>query len=81
MSFWTTPIGVLLDGVEADWALLEDRDFIRRRLSSSLAGEPEYVFKHALTREVAYASLAQGEASTTPRSLRFMARALWPGPR
>ena len=55
--FWTTPVGVLLDGVDADWALLEDRDFIRRRLGSSLAGEPEYVFKHALTREVAYASL------------------------
>ena len=39
------------------YALLEERDFIRRRPGSSIAGEREYVIKHALTREVAYASL------------------------
>ena len=33
------------------------RDFIRRRSGSSLAGDREYAIKHALTREVAYASL------------------------
>ena len=40
-----------------DFGLLEERDFVRRRVGSSLAGEREYVIKHALTREVAYASL------------------------
>ncbi len=55
--FWPGPVSVLLDGAQADWTALEDRDFIRRRSGSSMAGESEYAFKHALTREVAYASL------------------------
>jgi hypothetical protein len=56
-AFWPKPIYDLLGGGAPDWALLEDRDFIRRRPNSSLAGETEYAFKHALTRDVAYASL------------------------
>jgi class 3 adenylate cyclase len=57
LVFWPKPIYELLSGGEPNWALLEHRDFIRRRPSSSLAGETEYAFKHALTRDVAYASL------------------------
>lgn len=56
-TFWKGPVCLLLDGAEPDCAILEDRDFIRRRGGSSFAGEEEYAFKHALTREVAYASL------------------------
>jgi tetratricopeptide (TPR) repeat protein len=37
--------------------VLEERDFVRRRLGSSMSGEREYAIKHALTREVAYDSL------------------------
>ena len=55
--FWRGPVGELADGEGADWTVLEDRDFVRRRPSSSMAGETEYAFKHALTREVAYAGL------------------------
>ncbi len=44
----------LLDGVEPDFDLLEERDFIRR---SAGAGATEYTIKHALTREVAYSSI------------------------
>src|SRR5436309_5171967 len=55
--FWPLPVRELLGGVEADLGLLEERDFIRRRPSSTIAGETEYSFKHQLTREVAYASL------------------------
>jgi class 3 adenylate cyclase len=55
--FWDGPVRELLDGAEPDFALLEDRDFIRRRPGSSMAGEREYAVKHALTREVAYATL------------------------
>jgi class 3 adenylate cyclase len=55
--FWEGPLRQLLDGAEPDLALLEDRDFVRRRPGSSMAGEREYAIKHALTREVAYASL------------------------
>ena len=54
--FWTGPVYELVDG-RPDFALLEERDFVRRRQGSSLTGEREYVIKHALTREVAYASL------------------------
>ena len=44
-------------GGVAGLRLLEARDFIRRRSGPSLAGEREFAFKHALTREVAYASV------------------------
>jgi hypothetical protein len=56
--FWTGPVYELVGGdVRPDFGLLEDRDFVRRRVGSSIAGEREYAIKHALTREVAYASL------------------------
>jgi tetratricopeptide (TPR) repeat protein len=40
-----------------DLDLLAEREFIRRRAGSSIAGEREYAIKHALTREVAYESV------------------------
>jgi class 3 adenylate cyclase/tetratricopeptide (TPR) repeat protein len=55
--FWSGPVYELLEGAEPDFRLLEDRDFVRRRPGSSLVGEREYAFKHALTREIAYGSL------------------------
>jgi len=55
--FWDGPVIHLLDGEEPDLGLLEERDFIRRRGGSSMAGEREYAIKHALTREVAYAGI------------------------
>jgi class 3 adenylate cyclase/tetratricopeptide (TPR) repeat protein len=55
--FWSGPARELVGGESADWSALEDRDFVRRRPGSSLAGEVEYAFKHALTREVVYASV------------------------
>lgn len=55
--FWTGPVYELLEGLEPDFGTLEERDFIRRRSGSSMAGEREYVIKHALTREVAYGSV------------------------
>jgi predicted ATPase len=58
-EFWTDPVYELLGDLQPDLRLLESRDFIRRRGSSSLEGEVEYVFKHALTREVAYGGLTK----------------------
>src|SRR5215211_5534197 len=55
--FWEQALQQLLSGAEPDLALLEDRDFIRGRAGSSMAGQREYAVKHALTREVAYASV------------------------
>jgi tetratricopeptide (TPR) repeat protein len=47
----------LVPDAEPDLRVLEERDFIRRRPGSSLEGDREYSIKHALTREIAYASL------------------------
>jgi class 3 adenylate cyclase len=55
--FWAGPVGELTGIPNIDWRTLEDRDFVRRRHGSALAGEREFAFKHALTREVAYSSL------------------------
>ncbi len=54
--FWTGPVYELLAD-EPDFGALEERDFIRLRSGSSIPGQREYAIKHALTREVAYASL------------------------
>ena len=56
-TFRAGPVAHLLDGEEPDLALLERRDFIRRRPGSSTLVEPEYTMKHALTRDVVYASI------------------------
>ncbi len=70
-TFWTGPVYELVAGESPNFGLLEERDFVRRRAGSSLAGEREYVIKHALTREVAYGSLPKaGERGCTPRSPR-----------
>ena len=58
-AFWTGPVYELVGEHVPDLATLESRDFIRRRPASSLEGEVEYVFKHALTREVAYNGLTK----------------------
>ena len=65
--FWPSPVELLLNGDrdELSDALdsLETRDLVRSRLGSSLAGEPEFIFKHVLTRDVAYESLPRRERS------------------
>jgi class 3 adenylate cyclase len=55
--FWSGPTLELVGGTNVDWGVLEDRDFIRSRPGSSMGGEAEYAFKHALTREVVYSSV------------------------
>jgi class 3 adenylate cyclase len=55
--FWGGAVIHLLDGREPNFALLEERDFVRRRSGSAMASEREYAIKHALTQEVAYASI------------------------
>jgi class 3 adenylate cyclase len=63
--FWPTPVERLLDMDEeellASLERLEARDFARSQLRSTISGEPEYIFKHLLTREVAYESLPRAE--------------------
>jgi class 3 adenylate cyclase len=55
--FWAGPIYELLGESSPDFRVLEERDFVRRRSNSAISGEREFVFKHELTREVAYKSL------------------------
>jgi serine/threonine protein kinase len=56
-SFWEGAVLALTDTASVDLRLLEERDFVRRAARSTVEGEHEYHFKHALTREVAYGSL------------------------
>jgi class 3 adenylate cyclase/tetratricopeptide (TPR) repeat protein len=55
--FWARPVYELVPDAQPDLRVLEERDFIRRRPGSSVPGDREYAIKHALTREVAYASV------------------------
>ncbi len=71
--FWVSAVRALLGGAEPDFRVLEQRDFVRRRPQRSfLEAEREFVFKHALTREVAYESL-----TTRERALLHAAFAHW----
>src|SRR4029077_12209247 len=56
-TFWEGAVRELVGAATPGFGLLEERDFIRRRRRSSLANERELLFKHELTREVAYRSL------------------------
>jgi DNA-binding SARP family transcriptional activator len=56
-TFWEGAVRELLDGASFDPGLLEERGFVRVRRESTLGDERELVFKHALTREVAYGAL------------------------
>jgi DNA-binding SARP family transcriptional activator len=56
--FWRGPVEALLDRAAPDLNALEAGDFVRPRTTTALRGEKEYAFKHALTRDVAYASLS-----------------------
>jgi class 3 adenylate cyclase/tetratricopeptide (TPR) repeat protein len=59
--FWSGPVYELLEGLQPDLHVLEERDFIRRRHGSAVEGEREYAVKHAVTREVAYASIPKAK--------------------
>jgi len=63
--FWPGPVRRLLNGdgerIRDTLERLEARELVRSRLGSSVAGEPEFIFKHVLTRDVAYESLPRRE--------------------
>jgi class 3 adenylate cyclase len=71
-NFWPSPLRDLLEGSEPDLRALEERDFIRRSPASSVLGDDEYSFKHALTREVALGTLPRAQ-----RARRHAAFAGW----
>ncbi|OLD49994.1 MAG: hypothetical protein AUI42_05380 [Actinobacteria bacterium 13_1_40CM_2_65_8] len=56
--FWAEPLRRSVGGdVSAELRSLERRGLVSARTTSSLASQMEYIFKHALVRDVAYASL------------------------
>jgi class 3 adenylate cyclase/tetratricopeptide (TPR) repeat protein len=58
--FWRGAVAAIsADGARLDLVLdsLEGRDFVRRQPTSRVAGDREFLFKHALTQEVAYGTL------------------------
>ena len=63
--FWAGPIIELLGGEGSDLfealEVLRTREMVLERLGSAIAGELEYIFKHILTRDVAYATLPRRE--------------------
>jgi class 3 adenylate cyclase len=66
--FWIGPLARLVDSdrarLEEALARLEDRGLVLTRPGSSMAGEREYLFKHVLTRDVAYESLPRRERAS-----------------
>jgi class 3 adenylate cyclase/tetratricopeptide (TPR) repeat protein len=75
-TFWSGAVAALGErDVAAVEALLEDlarRRFIRPSEPSSMQGEAEYTFWHALVRDVAY-----GELTRAPRMTKHRAAADW----
>jgi class 3 adenylate cyclase len=59
--FWNGSVHDLAADADPDFGLLEERDFVFSRAGSSIAGQREYMIKHALTREVAYGSLLKAK--------------------
>ena len=61
--FWDGAVANLAQADDLGAALrtLRRREFVLERLSSSIPGSREYVFKHVLIRDVAYASLPRRE--------------------
>jgi len=62
-AFWDGPLAELPEIGDLDGALrtLRRREFVVERLSSSIAGQTEFAFKHILLHDVAYESLPRRE--------------------
>jgi predicted ATPase/class 3 adenylate cyclase/DNA-binding SARP family transcriptional activator len=63
--FWGGAVSRIasIDDLDAVFRTLLRREFVLERVSSSIAGQEEYSFKHVLIRDVAYESLPRKERS------------------
>ncbi len=70
-AFWLGAVAAMSDGspfaLEEHLHGLERREFVRRQRHSSVAGEIEYVFRHALVRDVAYGQIPRGRRADRHR--------------
>jgi class 3 adenylate cyclase len=72
-AFWPGPVAELT-GLEPSVILerlrrAEDRELVRSKFGSSIAGQQEYLFKHILTRDVAYGSLPRRDRAQAHRQV------------
>ena len=70
-TFWRGVVAALSGDQPVDDALdeLERRDLVRREHLSRLEGDVEYRFRHALIRDVAYATLPRAERAARHRDV------------
>jgi len=66
--FWSGPVERLLNGdghrLGEILGRLEDRELVLSQVGSTVAGEREFVFKHVLTRDVAYGTLSRRDRAS-----------------
>jgi class 3 adenylate cyclase/tetratricopeptide (TPR) repeat protein len=69
--FWLGPLAAIAGNVDLDPALdfLESKDLIRRQPASTVPDDREFIFKHVLTREVAYATLPRAARRERHRTI------------
>ena len=70
--FWASSIGRSPDAATTSLHSLERKGFVRRQRRSSLEGESEFAFAHALVRDVSY-----GQIPRADRAQRHQAVAEW----
>jgi class 3 adenylate cyclase/tetratricopeptide (TPR) repeat protein len=70
--FWASSIGQNPDAATTSLHSLERKGFVRRQRRSSLEGESEFAFAHALVRDVSY-----GQIPRADRAQRHQAVAEW----
>ena len=72
--FWASSIGRAADAATVSLHSLQRKGFVRRQRRSSLEGESEFAFAHALVRDVSY-----GQIPRADRAQRHQAVAGWIG--
>jgi class 3 adenylate cyclase/tetratricopeptide (TPR) repeat protein len=65
--FWASSIGRGPEAATTSLHSLERKGFVRRQRRSSLEGESEYAFAHALVRDVAYGQIARADRAAKHR--------------
>jgi class 3 adenylate cyclase/tetratricopeptide (TPR) repeat protein len=67
--FWVSSIGRDPDAATASLHSLERKGFVRRQRRSSLEGESEFAFAHALVRDVSYGQIPRAERASQHRAV------------
>ena len=66
--FWASAIGRDTEASRTQLHSLERKGFVRRQRRSSLEGESEFAFAHALVRDVAYGQIARADRAAKHRA-------------